>query len=194
MDEIERLYDIDVAEKEIRSWRPIWAEWFRSPSGTSGQTDNFLELSQRGNMSLIRAARNSTTDARTIQQSASWAIMKNFAADSDAHRRGISSARAVGGFSCGDQRYDQYEQESAQTQRQASREDWERLGRREQKIIISRFRVGLFPAVNRCFPPPVNKKKKRGRRGRGSDQGTDSALYFAARCFVGFFSIAPVLV
>jgi len=109
-----------------------------------GPVENFFELVSDGNISLIRAVEKfDFARGNKFSTYASWAIMKNFARTiPDEHRRRdrfrTSHAEMFGATE--DARSDQYEQETAQTQREAQVEKiLERLDEREQRIIMSRF-------------------------------------------------------
>ncbi len=105
--------------------------------------ENFFELVSDGNMSLIRAGRSSTTRGATSSaRTLSWAIMKNFARTiPDDCAVAIVSAPPAEMFGpTEDRRTDQFEQESAESQRELQiGQILECLDEREQKIIISRF-------------------------------------------------------
>jgi RNA polymerase sigma factor (sigma-70 family) len=109
-----------------------------------GPVENFFELVSDGNMSLMRAVEKFDY-ARGYKFStyASWAIMKNFARtipDEHRYRDRFRTSHGEMFTSTEDDRSDQFEQESSQSQRQ-----WQvekilgRLDEREQKIIIRRF-------------------------------------------------------
>ena len=109
-----------------------------------GPTDNFFELVSDGNISLIRASEKfDYARGNKFSTYASWAIMKNFARTiPDEHRRRdrFRTSQLETFSNTEDSRSDQYEQETAQAQRQAQVDRiLERLDEREQKIIISRF-------------------------------------------------------
>jgi len=109
-----------------------------------GQGDNFFELVSDGNMSLIRAVEKfDFARGNKFSTYASWAIMKNFARTiPDEHRRKdrFRTSHTEIFYSTEERRSDQYEQESAQTQRERQiGKILERLDEREQRIIISRF-------------------------------------------------------
>ena len=74
---------------------------------------------------------------------ASWAIMKNFARtipDEHRHQDRFRTSHAEMFSTTEDERTDQFEQETVQTQREAQvGKILERLDEREQKIIIRRF-------------------------------------------------------
>jgi len=143
MDEIERLYDQAVATKNeiVRANLRLVVSIAKRHVGPA---DNFFELVSDGNMSLIRAVEKfDYARGNKFSTYASWAIMKNFARTiPDEHRRRdrfrTSQFEMFSGAE--DARSDQYEQESAQLQReQQVGKILERLDEREQKIIISRF-------------------------------------------------------
>jgi len=143
MDEIERLYDQSVAVKnEIISanLRLVVSIAKRHV----GPVENFFELVSDGNISLIRAVEKFDFGrGNKFSTYASWAIMKNFARTiPDEHRQRdrfrTSYAEMFGVTE--DARSDQYEQESAQSRREAQvKRILDRLDEREQRIIISRF-------------------------------------------------------
>ena len=143
MDQVERLYDESVAVKN-----EIIAANLRLVVSIAkrhvGPVENFFELVSDGNISLIRAVEKfDFARGNKFSTYASWAIMKNFARTiPDEHRRRdrfrTSHDEMFG--TTEDARSDQYEQESAQFQRESQiGRILERLDEREQKIIISRF-------------------------------------------------------
>jgi RNA polymerase sigma factor (sigma-70 family) len=143
MDEIERYYDQAVAIKNqiVRANLRLVVSIAKRHVGPA---DNFFELVSDGNMSLIRAAEKfDYARGNKFSTYASWAIMKNFARTiPDEHRRRdrFRTSQLETFAATEDQRSDQYEQETAQAQRQSQVERiLERLDEREQKIIISRF-------------------------------------------------------
>jgi RNA polymerase primary sigma factor/RNA polymerase sigma factor len=143
MDEIERLYDLAVQTKNkiVRANLRLVVSIAKRHVGPS---DNFFELVSDGNMSLIRAVEKfDYARGNKFSTYASWAIMKNFARtipDEIRHRDRYRTANFEMFSATEDQRSDQYEQESAQSQRQFQvGRILERLDEREQKIIISRF-------------------------------------------------------
>jgi RNA polymerase primary sigma factor/RNA polymerase sigma factor len=143
MDEIERYYDQAVAVKNqiVRANLRLVVSIAKRHVGP---TDNFFELVSDGNMSLIRAAEKfDYARGNKFSTYASWAIMKNFARTiPDEHRRRdrFRTSQLETFATTQDQRSDQYEQESAQSQRQSQVEKiLGRLDDRERKIIISRF-------------------------------------------------------
>jgi RNA polymerase primary sigma factor/RNA polymerase sigma factor len=143
MDEIERLYEMAVTTKNqiVRANLRLVVSIAKRHVGPA---DNFFELVSDGNMSLIRAVEKfDFARGNKFSTYASWAIMKNFARTiPDEHRqRDRFRTSQLETFSVTeDRRTDQYEQESAQAQRQAQVERiLERLDDREQRIIIRRF-------------------------------------------------------
>ena len=143
MDRIDSLYDEAVATKnEIISanLRLVVSIAKRHV----GSTENFFELVSDGNMSLIRAVEKfDFARGNKFSTYASWAIMKNFARtipDEHRHRDRFRTSHGEMFGTTEDARTDQFEQESAQLQREAQVEMiLERLDEREQQIIISRF-------------------------------------------------------
>ena len=143
MDEIERLYDHAVSTKNqiVRANLRLVVSIAKRHVGPM---DNFFELVSDGNMSLIRAAEKFDYGrGNKFSTYASWAIMKNFARTiPDEHRRRdrFRTSQLETFAATQDSRSDQYEQESAQAQRESQVERiLGRLDEREQKIIISRF-------------------------------------------------------
>ena len=143
MDQIDALYDEAVATKnEIISanLRLVVSIAKRHV----GPVENFFELVSDGNMSLIRAAEKfDFARGNKFSTYASWAIMKNFARtipDEHRHHDRFRTSHGEMFGSTEDARTDQYEQESAQLQREVQVERiLERLDEREQQIIVSRF-------------------------------------------------------
>jgi RNA polymerase primary sigma factor/RNA polymerase sigma factor len=143
MDAIESLYDDAVALKNqiVRANLRLVVSIAKRHVG---QQDNFFELVSDGNMSLIRAVEKfDYARGNKFSTYASWAIMKNFARtipDEHRHRDRFRTSHSEMFDSTEEPRSDQYEQESAQAQREAQiGRILERLDEREQKIIISRF-------------------------------------------------------
>lgn len=143
MDQIEQFYDQSVATKnEIISanLRLVVSIAKRHV----GQSENFFELVSDGNMSLIRAVEKfDYSRGNKFSTYASWAIMKNFARtipDEHRHRDRYRTSHAEMFTTTEDGRSDQFEQESAQFQRESQVEKiLGRLDEREQQIIMSRF-------------------------------------------------------
>lgn len=109
-----------------------------------GPTVSFFELVSDGNISLIRAVEKfDYSRGNKFSTYASWAIMKNYARSIPGELRHIDRFRTGQTdvfVSTEDVRSDQQEQETAQSQREAQIERiLQRLGRREQEIIVSRF-------------------------------------------------------
>ena len=143
MDRIERLYGDAVGTKNeiIRAnLRLVVAIAKRHV----GPTEDFFDLVSDGNMSLIRAVEKfDFAQGNKFSTYATWAIMRNFARTIPNERRHhdrfrpsptevLSSSR--------DERTDQYEQESAQSQRQNQvGKILGYLDQREQEIIVRRF-------------------------------------------------------
>lgn len=143
MDRIERLYDDAVATKNqiIRANLRLVVSIAKRHVGP---TDNLFELVSDGNTSLMRAVEKfDFARGNKFSTYASWAIMKNFARTiPDEHRRRdrFRTSHDEMFSSTEDSRSDQYEQESAQSQRKLQvNRILGRLDEREQKIIISRF-------------------------------------------------------
>jgi RNA polymerase primary sigma factor len=143
MDQIEALYDAVVAMKNqiVRANLRLVVSIAKRHVG---QGDNFFELVSDGNMSLMRAVEKfDFARGNKFSTYASWAIMKNFARtipDEHRQRDRFRTSHSEMFHSTEEPRSDQYEQESAQTQREFQvRRILERLDEREQKIIISRF-------------------------------------------------------
>ena len=143
MDQIEALYQEAVATKNqiIRANLRLVVSIAKRHVGP---VENFFELVSDGNMSLMRAVEKFDY-ARGFKFStyASWAIMKNFARtipDENRYRDRFRTSNGEMFTSTQDDRSDQFEQESSQSQR-----EWQvekilgRLDEREQKIIIRRF-------------------------------------------------------
>ncbi|MEI8372923.1 MAG: sigma-70 family RNA polymerase sigma factor [Planctomycetota bacterium] len=143
MDQIEELYEEAVATKNqiIRANLRLVVSISKRHVG---QAENFFELVSDGNISLMRAVEKFDY-ARGFKFStyASWAIMKNFARtipDELRYRDRFRNSQEDMFTSAPDDRSDQIELESSQSQR-----EWQvekilgRLDEREQKIIIRRF-------------------------------------------------------
>jgi len=143
MDRIEKLYDEAVATKNeiIRANLRLVVSIAKRHVG---KADNFFELVSDGNMSLIRAVEKfDFARGNKFSTYASWAIMKNFARtipDEHRYHDRYRTSQSETFVTTEDSRTDQYEQESAQLQRQVQVEKiLERLDEREQRIIIGRF-------------------------------------------------------
>ncbi len=143
MDQIERLYDEAAAAKNhiIRANLRLVVSIAKRHVGPS---QNFFELVSDGNISLMRAVEKfDYSRGNKFSTYASWAIMKNFARsipDEHRHHDRFRTSQAEMFTATEDQRTDQFEQESAQTQReQKIARMLECLDDREQKIIVRRF-------------------------------------------------------
>ncbi|REK17650.1 MAG: RNA polymerase subunit sigma-70 [Planctomycetota bacterium] len=143
MDAIEKLYDqaVELKNQIVRANLRLVVSIAKRHVG---QGDNFFELVSDGNMSLIRAVEKfDFARGNKFSTYASWAIMKNFARTiPDEHRRKdrFRTSHSEMFASTEEPRSDQYEQELAQSQREAQiGKILSRLDEREQKIIISRF-------------------------------------------------------
>lgn len=147
MNKIEELYDEAVATKNSivsANLRLVVSIAKRHIN----QSENFFELVSDGNMSLIRAVEKfDYMRGNKFSTYASWAIIKNYARSIPDERRRRDRFRTtdVDLFeSKVDGRTDQYEQETAQLERESQVEKiLHRLDEREQHIIVSRF--GLAP-------------------------------------------------
>jgi RNA polymerase primary sigma factor len=143
MDQIGKLYEEAVATKNqiIRANLRLVVSIAKRHVGP---VENFFELVSDGNVSLMRAVEKFDY-ARGYKFStyASWAIMKNFARTIPDEHRYHDRFRSSNGeifTSSEDDRGDQIEQESSQSQRQWLVEKiLGRLDPREQKVIIRRF-------------------------------------------------------
>ena len=143
MDQIERLY-----EESVRTKNQIIRANLRLVVSIAkrhvGPVENFFELVSDGNMSLMRAVEKfDYSRGFKFSTYASWAIMKNFARtipDEHRYRDRFRTSHAEMFTATEDDRSDQFEQESSQTQREFQVEKiLGRLDEREQKIIIRRF-------------------------------------------------------
>jgi RNA polymerase primary sigma factor len=146
LDEFERLQEQALAVKNqlIRANLRLVVSIAKKRVGV---LNNFFELVSDGNMSLIRAVEKfDFSRGNKFSTYASWAIMKNFARSiPEEHTR---RDRFVTGHddafeAAADNRADEYEQEKAQRQRQATVSHLlDRLDERERRILISRFGIG----------------------------------------------------
>jgi RNA polymerase primary sigma factor/RNA polymerase sigma factor len=143
LDAVERLYEqaVELKNQIVRANLRLVVSIAKRHVG---QGDNFFELVSDGNMSLIRAVEKfDFARGNKFSTYASWAIMKNFARtipDEHKQRDRFRTSHSEMFASTEEPRSDQYEQESAQAQRERQiGRILERLDEREQKIIISRF-------------------------------------------------------
>ena len=143
MEQIEELHEEAVATKNqiVRANLRLVVSIAKRHVGPA---ENFFELVSDGNMSLMRAVEKfDYSRGFKFSTYASWAIMKNFARtipDEHRYRDRFRTSHGEVFTSTQDDRSDQFEQESSQSQR-----EWQverllgRLDEREQKIIIRRF-------------------------------------------------------
>lgn len=143
MDEIERYYSEAVAVKNkiIRANLRLVVSIAKRHVGPH---ENFFDLVSDGNMSLIRAVEKfDYARGNKFSTYATWAVMKNFARTipDEIKRRDRFKTSVEEMFTAAeDRRSDQYEQESAQAQRETQiGKILENLDEREQTIIIRRF-------------------------------------------------------
>jgi RNA polymerase primary sigma factor len=143
MDQIDQLYEEAVATKNqiIRANLRLVVSIAKRHVGP---VENFFELVSDGNISLMRAVEKfDYSRGYKFSTYASWAIMKNFARtipDEHRYRDRFRTSNSEMFGSTPDDRSDQFEQESSQSQRQWQVEKiLERLDPREQTIIRRRF-------------------------------------------------------
>jgi len=170
MDQIERLYANAVATKNqiIRANLRLVVSIAKRHVGLM---DNFFELVSDGNMSLMRAVEKfDFARGNKFSTYASWAIMKNFARTiPDEHRQRDRFRTSHGEMvnATEDERTDQFEQETAQFQREAHvQRILDRLDEREQKIIVRRFglRRGHEPLTLKQVGAELGVTKERIRQ------------------------------
>jgi len=170
MDRIERCYDEAVATKNqiIRANLRLVVSIAKRHVGPA---ENFFELVSDGNMSLMRAVEKFDFGrGNKFSTYASWAIMKNFARtipDEHRQRDRFRTSNAEMFTAAEDERSDQFEQESAQLQREVQVERiLGRLDEREQQIIISRFglRRGEEPLTLKQVGTELGVTKERIRQ------------------------------
>jgi RNA polymerase primary sigma factor len=170
MDRIERYYDEAVATKNliIRANLRLVVSIAKRHVGPA---QNFFELVSDGNMSLMRAVEKfDFARGNKFSTYASWAIMKNFARtipDEHRQRDRFRTSHSEMFTAAEDERSDQFEQESAQLQREAQVERiLGRLDEREQRIIVSRFglRRGEEPLTLKQVGAELGVTKERIRQ------------------------------
>jgi RNA polymerase primary sigma factor len=170
MDRIERYYDEAVTTKNqiVRANLRLVVSIAKRHLGPA---ENFFELVSDGNMSLMRAVEKfDFARGNKFSTYASWAIMKNFARtipDEHRQRDRFRTSHIEMFATTEDERTDQYEQESAQLQREAQVEKiLGRLDDRERKIIVSRFglRRGEEPLTLKQVGVELGVTKERVRQ------------------------------
>ena len=107
-------------------------------------THDFFELVSDGNVSLLRAVEKfDFSRGNRFSTYASWAIMKNFARTlhvANRHRDRFRTSHSEMFARTEDKRADEFEQESAQIQRESQVKGiLERLDERERQIVTARF-------------------------------------------------------
>jgi RNA polymerase primary sigma factor/RNA polymerase sigma factor len=143
MDQIEKLYDESIASKN-RIIRANLRLVVSIAKRYVGPVMDFFELVSDGNMSLIRAAEKfDVSRGNKFSTYATWAIMKNYARTIPTafrHRGRFCTSQSEIFSTVADAHADQYEQESAQTQRESHVQGiLKRLDERERQIVTSRF-------------------------------------------------------
>jgi RNA polymerase primary sigma factor/RNA polymerase sigma factor len=143
MDQIEKCYDDSVVVKNqiIRANLRLVVSIAKRRVGIG---ENFFELVSDGNMSLIRAVeRFDFARGNKFSTYASWAIMKNFARsipEEHRHRDRFRTSYGEMFTITEDIRSSEFDQESAQSRREAQVERiLSELDKREQQIVIRRF-------------------------------------------------------
>jgi RNA polymerase primary sigma factor/RNA polymerase sigma factor len=170
MDRIQKLCEESVATKNqiIRANLRLVVSIAKRYVGPAG---DFFELVSDGNMSLMRAAEKfDVSRGFKFSTYASWAIMKNFARtipDLLRHRNRFCTSHSEMLSTVEDARASQYEQESAQIQRESHVEGiLERLDERERQIVKSRFGLtsGREPLTLRQVGAAMEVTKERVRQ------------------------------
>ena len=143
MDKIEHLYDQAVETKNQIIQANLRLVVSIAKRHVNSNVE-FFELVSDGNMSLIRAAEKfDYARGNKFSTYASWAIMKNYARtipEGFKHRDRFRTSHDEMFASTQEYRGDQYEQESAQQQRETQVDSiLSQLDEREQRIIVSRF-------------------------------------------------------
>ena len=143
MGRIEKLYDESVATKNqiIRANLRLVVSIAKRYVGPAA---DFFELVSDGNMSLLRAVEKfDVSQGNRFSTYASWAIMKNFAriiSNVLRHRDRFATSHWEVLSAAEDARTNQYEQESAQIERESQVAGiLNRLDERERQIVTSRF-------------------------------------------------------
>jgi RNA polymerase primary sigma factor/RNA polymerase sigma factor len=143
MGQIETLYDESVATKNqiIRANLRLVVSIAKRYVGPAA---DFFELVSDGNMSLLRAVEKfDVSQGNRFSTYASWAIMKNFAriiSNVLRHRDRFATSHWEVLSAAEDARTNQYEQESAQIERESQVAGiLNRLDERERQIVTSRF-------------------------------------------------------
>jgi len=143
MDQIENLYDESVAIKNqiIRANLRLVISIAKRYVGPA---EDFFELVSDGNLSLIRAVQKfDVSRGNRFSTYASWAIMKNFACTIPnvlRHRDRFRTNHSETFGAVDNDRSGQYEQESAQIQRESYVKGiLNRLDERERQIVTNRF-------------------------------------------------------
>ncbi len=170
MDKIESLYDEAVAVKNqiIRANLRLVVSIAKRHVTPS---QNFFELVSDGNMSLMRAVEKfDYSRGNKFSTYASWALMKNFARsipDEHRHRDRFRTSLDEMFTATEDVRPDPFEEEAAQTRREAQVQKMlERLDDRERRIIVRRFglRRGEEPLTLKEVGAEMGVTKERVRQ------------------------------
>jgi len=170
MGQIETLYDESVATKNqiIRANLRLVVSIAKRYVGPAA---DFFELVSDGNVSLMRAAEKfDVFRGYRFSTYASWAIMKNFARTIPnvlRHRGRFFNNQSEMFNAREDARTDQYQQESAQIQRESHVEGvLRRLDERERRIITSRFGLtrGQEPLTLKQVATTLGVSKERVRQ------------------------------
>jgi RNA polymerase primary sigma factor/RNA polymerase sigma factor len=170
MDQIEKLYEASVATKNeiIRANLRLVVSIARRHVGPVA---DFFELVSDGNMSLMRAVEKyDFALGFRFSTYATWAIMKNFARTIPVelrHRERFHASSSEVFRATADPRANQYEQESAQIQRESRVEGFlKRLDERERRIVTSRFGLtrGQEPLTLKQVGAAVGVTKERVRQ------------------------------
>jgi RNA polymerase primary sigma factor len=170
MEQIEHLYDEAVATKN-QITRSNLRLVVSIAKRHVGPVENFFELVSDGNMSLMRAVEKfDYARGNKFSTYASWAIMKNFARtipDEHRHHDRFRTSQPEMFSAAEDERTDQIELETAQTQRETQVERiLSCLDDREQKIVVRRFglRRGEEPLTLKQLGVELGVSKERIRQ------------------------------